>query len=83
MAQLAAQAGASGLQLSGEGGLQQLTKLVVESALDGEITDHLGYDHGDLAGRGTGQLTQEPIQGHRVVCADDGSNTMSAPQAVT
>lgn len=58
MAQLAAQAGASGLQLSGEGGLQQLTKLVVESALDGEITDHLGNDHGDLADRGTWQLTQ-------------------------
>nr|WP_228835034.1 hypothetical protein [Nocardia abscessus] len=50
MAQLAAQAGASGLQLSGEGGSLQLTKLVVESALDGEITDHLGYDHGDPAG---------------------------------
>ncbi|MGV9722457.1 hypothetical protein [Nocardia beijingensis] len=58
MAQLAAQAGASGLQLSGEGGLQQLTKLVVESALDGETTDHLRYDHGDLADRGTWQLTQ-------------------------
>ncbi len=28
--------------------------MVVESALDGEITDHLGYDHGDPAGRGTG-----------------------------
>ncbi|MBL1080347.1 IS256 family transposase [Nocardia sp. 2] len=52
--QLVAQARASGLQLTGEGGLLgQLTKLVVESALDGEITDHLGYDHGDPAGRGT------------------------------
>ncbi|WP_084531945.1 IS256 family transposase [Nocardia miyunensis] len=53
--QLVAQARASGLQLSGEGGLlAQLTKMVVESALDGEITDHLGYDHSDPAGRGTG-----------------------------
>src|SRR5262245_23220731 len=52
--QLVAQARASGLQLTGEGGLLgQLTKMVVESALDGEITDHLGYDHGDPAGRGT------------------------------
>ncbi|MFE3003132.1 IS256 family transposase, partial [Nocardia sp. NPDC059246] len=51
--QLVAQARASGLQLTGEGGLLgQLTKMVVESALDGEITDHLGYDHGDPAGRG-------------------------------
>ena len=53
--QLVDQARASGLQLTGEGGLlAQLTKLVVESALDGEITDHLGYDQGDPAGRGTG-----------------------------
>ncbi|WP_405166540.1 IS256 family transposase [Nocardia sp. NBC_01499] len=51
---LVAQARASGLQLTGEDGLLgQLTKMVVESALDGEITDHLGYDHGDPAGRGT------------------------------
>jgi transposase-like protein len=53
--QLVDQARASGMQLTGEGGLlAQLTKLVVESALDGEITDHLGYDQGDPAGRGTG-----------------------------
>ena len=53
--QLVAQARDSGLQLTGEGGLlAQLTKLVVESALEGEITDHLGYEHSDPAGRGTG-----------------------------
>jgi putative transposase len=28
-----------------------LTKLVVESALEGEVTDHLGYDKRDPAGR--------------------------------
>jgi hypothetical protein len=40
---LVAQAREHGLQLSGEGGLlQQLTKIVLESALDGELTDHLG-----------------------------------------
>jgi transposase-like protein len=50
--QLVEQARASGLQLTGEGGLlQRLTKLVVESALEGEITDHLGYDKHDPAGR--------------------------------
>lgn len=53
--QLVAQAREGGLQLTGEGGLlAQLTKLVVESALEGEITDHLGYESGDPAGRGTG-----------------------------
>jgi hypothetical protein len=37
-----------GLQLTGEGGLlQQLTKRVLESALEGEITDHVGYDKHD------------------------------------
>lgn len=34
--------------------LQQLTKRLLESALEGEITDHLGYDKHDPAGRGTG-----------------------------
>ncbi|GAA4364025.1 hypothetical protein GCM10023088_07770 [Actinomadura verrucosospora] len=44
-----------GLQLTGEGGLlQQLTKRVLESALEGEITDHVGYDKHDAAGRGSG-----------------------------
>src|SRR5689334_11531441 len=55
VAQLVSSAKASGLKLTGEGGmLQQLTKLVLESALEGEITDHLGYDKHDPAGRGTG-----------------------------
>jgi hypothetical protein len=41
-----------GLQLTGEGGLlQQLTKRVLEGALEGEITDHLGYDKHDAEGR--------------------------------
>jgi hypothetical protein len=31
--------------------LQQLTKRVVEAALDGEIIDHVGYDKGDPAGK--------------------------------
>ena len=53
--QLVAQAREQGLQLSGEGGLlQQLTKIVLESALDGEITDHLGYDRHDPAGANSG-----------------------------
>ena len=55
VAQLVSRAKASGLQLTGEGGvLAQLTKRLLESALEGEITDHLGYDKHDPAGRGTG-----------------------------
>src|SRR3954469_8587498 len=53
--ELVGRAQAEGLQLTGEGGLlQQLTKRVLESALEGEITDHLGYDKHDAEGRGSG-----------------------------
>ena len=52
---LVEQARAAGLQLTGEGGLlQQLTKRVIEAAMDGEITDHLGYDKHDPAGKDGG-----------------------------
>ncbi len=55
IAMLVDRARGEGLQLTGEGGLlQQLTKRVLESALEGEITDHLGYDKHDVAGRGSG-----------------------------
>ena len=53
--QLVEQARSKGLQLTGEGGLlQQLTKTVLESALEGEITDRLGYDKHDPAGKDGG-----------------------------
>lgn len=47
--QLVDRARAGGLQLTGEGGLlQQLTKRVLESALEGEITDHLARRHKEV-----------------------------------
>lgn len=53
--ELVARAQREGLQLSGEGGLlQQLTKRVLESALDGEMSDHLGYDRHAPAGKNGG-----------------------------
>jgi transposase-like protein len=53
--ELTERARSEGLQLTGEGGLLgRLTKLVVESALDGELDDHLGYDKHDPAGRDGG-----------------------------
>ncbi|WP_236569284.1 IS256 family transposase [Streptomyces sp. MBT58] len=53
--ELVGRAQAEGLQLTGEGGLlQQLTKRLLESALEGEITDHLGYDKHDPAGKNGG-----------------------------
>ncbi|WP_344301343.1 IS256 family transposase, partial [Sinomonas flava] len=45
IAQLVGDAQRQGLAIDGEGGLlAQLTKLVVESALEGELTAHLGYE---------------------------------------
>jgi putative transposase len=42
-----------GLQLTGEGGfLPALIKAVLERGLAAELTDHLGYERGDPAGRG-------------------------------
>src|SRR3954471_12341918 len=55
IAMLVDRARGDGLQLTGEGGLlQQLTKRVLESALDGEITEHLGYGKHDAEGRNSG-----------------------------
>ena len=55
VAMLVERARSEGLQLTGQGGLlQQLTKRVLESALEGEITDHLGYEKHDAGGRGSG-----------------------------
>ncbi|MFI9645441.1 hypothetical protein ACIHAA_03975 [Streptomyces sp. NPDC052040] len=52
IAMLVDRARSGGLQLTGQGGLlQQLTKRVLESAPEGEITNHLGYDKHEAAGR--------------------------------
>jgi len=49
---LADRARSEGLHLTGEGEpLQQLTKRVLESALEGEITDPVGYEKHDPAGK--------------------------------
>ncbi len=46
---------ANGLELLGPNGvLRSLTKKIMEAALDAERTDHLGYERGDPAGRGSG-----------------------------
>ncbi len=53
ISQLVDRAKADGIQLTGEGGLlQQLTKRILESALEGEITDHLGHEKHERAESG-------------------------------
>jgi transposase-like protein len=52
---LVAQARAEGVSLTGPGGLLgELTKRVLETALEGEMDEHLGYAKGDSAGAGSG-----------------------------
>ncbi|WP_232550219.1 IS256 family transposase [Propioniciclava soli] len=51
-AQLIEQARAEGVSLVGPGSpLATLTKQVLESALEAELDEHLGYEHGDRAGK--------------------------------
>jgi putative transposase len=53
--QLVERARSEGLELTGPDGLLTgLTRRVLETALDAELTDHLGYEAGDPAGRGSG-----------------------------
>src|SRR6201989_3308089 len=53
--ELTERARAGGLKLTGEGGLLgQLTKMVVEGALEGEMDDHLGYGRDDPTGQNSG-----------------------------
>jgi putative transposase len=76
---LASRAREGGLQLAGQGGLlQQLTKRLLESALEGELTDHLGYDRHDPAGRDSGNSRN----GHRskTVLTDVGPVEVDVPR---
>jgi len=77
--QLAEQAKAEGLSLTGPGGLlNQVTKVVLESALDGEMDAHLGYARHDPAGRDGGNSRN----GHRpkTVVTDVGPVEVSVPR---
>src|SRR3954471_6299012 len=76
---LVEQARAAGLQLTGEGGLlQQLTKRVIEAALDGEVTDHLGYDKHDPAGKNGGNSRNGARA--KTVLTDVGPVEISVPR---
>lgn len=52
---LVEQAREEGLEITGQSGLlQQMMKSALEAALADDLTDHLGYEPGDRAGRGPG-----------------------------
>ena len=53
--ELVRQAREAGVALTGPGGLlKAMTKTVIETALDEELAEHLGYDRHDPAGYGSG-----------------------------
>ena len=59
--QLLAQAKAQGVELVGPNGLLNLlTKNVLETVLEAEMTEHLGYDKHDPAGRTGGNSRNGP-----------------------
>jgi putative transposase len=73
------QAQAEGLSLTGPGGLlSQLTKRVLESALEGEMDGHVGYAKHDPAGRGSGNSRN----GHRTktVLTESGPVDIAVPR---
>jgi transposase-like protein len=77
--QLAERARAEGLSLTGPGGLLgRLTKVVLESALEGEMDAHLGYARHEAAGRDGGNSRN----GHRdkTVLTDIGPVELSVPR---
>jgi len=53
--ELMAKVRSDGIELLGDGGLiAEFSKRILERALDEELTDELGYERGDPAGRGSG-----------------------------
>ena len=77
--ELTDRARAGGLKLTGEGGLLgQLTKMVVEGALEGEMDDHLGYGKHDPAGHNSGNSRN----GHRAktLLTEAGPVDISVPR---
>ena len=69
-----------GLSLTGPDGLlKQLTKSVIETALDEEMTDHLGYAKGDRAGTG-GENIRNGTRSKTVLPANTGPVEIDVPR---
>src|SRR5579859_1454598 len=65
--------------LTGENGLfKQLKKALIERALGAELTEHLGYEKGDPAGRGSGNSRNG--YSSKTVIGDDGTIEIAVPR---
>jgi putative transposase len=65
--------------LTGENGLfKQLKKALIERALGAELTEHLGYEKGDPAGRGSGNSRNGASA--KTILTDDGEIDIAVPR---
>src|SRR6201997_3877543 len=65
--------------LTGENGLfKQLKKALIERALGAELTEHLGYEKGDPAGRGSGNNRNGTSS--KTVLTEDGEIDIAVPR---
>jgi putative transposase len=77
--QLMAKVKAEGLELLGpDGVLAEITRLVLNRALDEELTDELGYERGDPAGRGSRNSRNGSYP--KTVLTDIGAVDISVPR---
>jgi hypothetical protein len=69
-----------GLSLTGPDGLlKQLTKTVIETALQEQMTEHLGYEKHDPAGAGTGNI-RNGTRAKTVLTEHSGSVEIEVPR---
>jgi putative transposase len=79
-AELVRLAKAQGLSLTGPDGLlKQLTKTVLETSLNEEMTEHLGYEKHDPAGLGTGNI-RNGTRGKTVLTEHSGPVEIEVPR---
>lgn len=65
--------------LTGENGLfKQLKKALIERALGAELTEHLGYQKGDPAGRGSGNSRNGTSP--KTLLTEDGEIAIAVPR---
>src|SRR5512135_1656462 len=77
--ELIERAGDGGVRLTGEGGfLPELVKAVLERGLAVELADHLGYERGDPAGRGSSNSRNGSIP--KTLATEVGPVPMATPR---
>jgi len=77
--ELMARVKTDGIQLLGDGGLiAEFSKRILERALDEELTDELGYERGDPAGRGSGNSRNGTTP--KTVITEIGSVDLDVPR---